>query len=827
MRSRRNHKAFSRFPLLLLGLACLSRLTSHGHTAALDAFAKMKQNQSALPRIASFLVAALAFSSVAQGDALRVDDPKLKVKNKVALAAQAFDLCEVRLLDGQFKHAQELDRRYLLSLDVDRLLHTFRLNAGLPSSAQALGGWEEPKCELRGHFVGHYLTACALMYAATGDEQLKRKGDAVVDGLVQCQARFPNGYLSAFPESFFDRVEARQNVWAPYYTLHKLYAGLMDMYVYCDNAQALEVCTRFGHWVKSRNDRLSDEKMQAMLGTEHGGMNEALANLFALTGDEDFLKTSLRFNHQAVVGPASRRVDNLTGLHANTQIPKFVGTARQYELTADPALKTATEFFWNTVVKERSYVIGGHSDGEHFSPKEKLSTAFGPSTTETCNTYNMLKLTRHLFCWEPKVEYADYYERALCNHILASQNPKDGMMCYYVPLRPGSHKEYNTPLDSFWCCTGTGVENHAQYGDSIYFHSGKSILYVNLFIASELTWREVGLKLRQETSFPAAGETKLTVHCDKPMRLELRLRRPDWATTFGIKINGKAQNMKSTPGQWVALQRTWKNGDQLELSMPFPLNTEGFADNPNRFAFLSGPLVLAAQVQPGKPFPAVVGERGRATQALTPATGGRVNTFAGSPEVFRTPGGGSSPMTLEPFYSLHDHRPYMVYFDSFTPPQWKEKESEYAEEQARERDLATRTVDFVVPDGEQSERDHSLQGEKMGNGDFGGRKWRHAPDGGWFSWQLKVRPDQPQELSVTFWGSDGGGRVFDILVDGQKIATQTLQNNKPDRFYDERYPLPPELWKGKQAVMIRFQAHPQATAGGVFGVRVLTLPPDR
>ncbi len=771
----------------------------------------------------AFLLATLTLLAAAlqtRGDSLQTSDPAFKVHEKVPLQARAFDLRNVRLLNGPFKHAQELDEQYLLSLDVDRLLHTFRLNAGLPSSAQPLGGWEEPKCELRGHFVGHYLTGCALMYAATGNERLKEKANAVVAGLAECQAKFPSGYLSAFPESFFDRVEARQQVWAPYYTLHKLYAGLLDTYIYCGNSQALEVCKKFGDWVIQRNARLSDAQMQAMLGTEHGGMNESLAELYAVTGDEKYLRISLRFDHQAVIGPASRHLDNLTGLHANTQIPKFVGTARQYELTGDPLLRTASEFFWSTVVKERSYVIGGHSDGEHFSPKEKLSTAFGPSTTETCNTYNMLKLTRHLFCWEPRAEYVDYYERALYNHILASQNPQTGMMCYYVPLRPGSRKEYNTPLNSFWCCTGTGVENHAKYGDSIYFHSGTRALYVNLFIASQLDWKEKGLKLVQETDYPAKGETKLTFTCDKPVRLDVHLRRPSWAINgFDVLVNGRKTRATVGPGSWLTIKRSWRNGDSVQVQMPFSLRTEGFADNPNRFAFLNGPLVLAAEVDPRKAFPAVVTSRDNAVKALTPA--GKPNTFEASPDVFKVPGGVPRKLTLEPFDAIHDGRHYVVYFDSFTGQQWQEKEADYAAQMARDRDLAARTVDYVVPDGEQSERDHAQKGDKTEHGDFGDRKWRHATYGGWFSWELKVEPDQPQELAVTYWGSDANNRVFDVFIDGRRIATERLQNNRPNKFYEEIYPLTRDLVKGKDHVELKFQAKEGTWAGGVFGVRVL------
>ena len=757
-----------------------------------------------------------------------VGDFTLETHNQVALQAQPFPLSDVRLLDGPFKHAQELDAKYLLSLDVDRLLHTFRLNAGLPTTAQPYGGWEELKGELRGHFIGHYLSGCALMYASTGDARFKQKGEAVVAGLAACQAKFPSGYLSAFPESFFDRVEKRERVWAPYYTLHKLFAGLLDMYVLCDDAQALDVAKKFGDWVIARNSRLTDEQMQRMLGEEHGGMNESLANLYALTGDEKYMAISKRFNHQAVIGPALQRQDKLTGLHANTQFPKFIGISRQYELTGDAALRGAAGFFWTNVVHDRSYVIGGNSDGEMFSPKERLSTAFGPATTETCNTYNMLKLTRHLFCWDPQVEFADYYERGLYNHILSSQHPETGMMCYYVPLRSGmtrggSGHGYNTPEHSFWCCTGTGVENHAKYGDSIYFHAGEKTLFVNLFIASELDWKAIGLKVRQETDFPQSDATKLTFTCAKPVELELKLRWPSWATRgFIASVNGEPLQIAGQPGSWLPIQRTWKSGDSVSVKLPFSLRTEGFADNPNRFAFLNGPVVLCAEVDPKKPFPTVVAEREQLLAAVKPT--GKPNTFTMSPEVIRAPGGAPS-VTLEPFYTMQGPRPYQTYFDRFTPEQWQQKEATYAAEQARQRELATRTVDFVVPDREQSERDHAMKGEQTAAGDFADRKWRHADNGGWFSWQLKVLPDVPQELWVTYWGSDGGNRNFDILVDGQQLVTQRLQNNWPDKFHDEVYPLPAELLKGKQTITVKFQAQPGATAGGVFGVRVMKTGP--
>ena len=763
----------------------------------------------------------------AYADALAERQTMEKVQPVIPLKARAFRLEDVRLLEGPFKRAMELDRAYLLSLDVDRLLHNFRVNAGLPSSAKPLGGWEEPNCELRGHCVGHYLSACAMMYASTGDKALKEKGDAVVAGLAECQAKIGSGYLSAYPEEFIDRVEALKRVWAPYYTLHKIYAGLLDMYLYCDNQQALQVCEKFADWVISRNARLSDEQMQEMLGTEHGGMNEVLANLYGLIGEDKYLKIAQRFNHMAVIGPASERQDKLTGLHANTQIPKFVGTARQYELTGQEWLKTASVFFWDTVVNERSYVIGGHSDGEGFSPKERLSEALGPNTTETCNTYNMLKLTRHLFCWEPRAEYADYYERALYNHILASQNPETGMMCYYVPLRSGSRKVYNDPLNSFWCCTGTGIENHAKYGDSIYFHNDTN-LWVNLFIASELSWKAKGLVLRQETNYPEESRSQLTFTIEKPVELSLNIRRPYWAvSSFEVKVNSDPviSSSISMPGSYKTVTRTWKTGDTVEITMLFNLRTEGFRDNPRRIAFMNGPLVLCAEVKADENYPAIVAESDRIASVVAPIAD-KPSHFAGSSELLRVLGDANAvSLTLEPFYRMHGDRRYMVYFDVFTPQQWREKEQDYKTELIREKELQARTVDEVRPGDRQGERDHNLQGEKTASGVFADRRWRHATDGGWFSYDMKVLPDQPLELSVTCWGSDGGSRIFDILVGDTKIATQRLENNRPGKFYDEVYPIPGSLTQGKEKITVKFQAHPSAWAGGIFGVRILKVTP--
>jgi DUF1680 family protein len=788
--------------------------------------------------VAIVLSSGLAVFSTA-ADELGGNSSKVKVQPVVPLKVHSFALEDVRLLDGPFKNAMDLDKDYLLALDVDRLLHNFRVNAGLPSKAQPLGGWEEPKGELRGHFVGHYLSACALMYASTGDKRLKEKGDAVVGGLAECQKKIGTGYLSAYPESFIDRVENRVQVWAPYYTLHKIFAGLQDTYVYCDNKQALDVCKKFGDWVIARNSKLSDQQMQAMLQTEHGGMNETLANLYALTGEEKYLKISLRFNHHRVIDPCEDLEDPLTGLHANTQIPKFIGTARQYELTGDHALKTASLFFWDTVVRERSYVIGGHSDGEGFSPKERLSQALGPNTTETCNTYNMLKLTRHLFCWNPKAEYADYYERALYNHILASQNPETGMMCYYVPLRSGSQRNFNTPNESFWCCTGTGVENHAKYGDSIYFHNDQE-LYVNLFIASELNWKEKGIKIRQETKYPDEQSSKLVFTCEKSTELALQIRHPFWATNgFEISVNGnkeialddsrsgddfrRGRRAESAQGGYSTIKRTWKSGDTVEIRAPFNLRIEAFRDNPDRFAFMYGPLVLAADVDTRKPFPVIVADKETLVASLKPVAG-KQNTFAGPAEDFRIPGDRDEGVTLEPFYKLYKDR-YETYWDRFTPGQWETRQQDYRKEVARQKELEARTVDLVNAGEEQNERDHNMKGENTEVRDFNERQFRFANTNGWFSWELKVLPDQAQELSIGMFGGGRGGSAYDIFVDDTKLASERLGgfggNGRGQPPEPKVYHLSVELLKGKDKIVLKFQAPNGMRGGSISNVRVL------
>jgi DUF1680 family protein len=754
------------------------------------------------------------------------DAARVKITSRIPLKARPFHLGDVRLLDGPFKHAMEMDAKYLLRLEPNRLLHRFRLSAGLEPKGQIYGGWEAQG--ISGHTLGHYLSACSMMAAASRDARFRQRVDYIVSELALCQGKRADGYVGGIPEGdrIFKEVSAGNirsagfdlnGGWVPWYNLHKLYAGLIDAYLYCDSKTAKAVAVGLADWAIRITSKLTDEQWQKMLACEHGGMNEALGNLYAITGETKYLDLARKFHHRTVLDPLERREERLAGLHGNTQIPKVIGMARLYELTAREGDRTIASFFWDAVVKHHTYAMGGHGAGEYFGPPGRLSDRLTPTTAETCNTYNMLKLTRHLFSWNPTAASMEFYERALYNHILASQDPKTGMLCYYVSLQPGHYKTYSTPFNSFWCCVGTGIENHARYGESIYFHDDRS-LTVNLFIPSELRWKEKGLTLRQDTRFPEEETTRLTFACKRPVEMTLRLRHPAWvASRMTLKINGRPRQISGKPGSYVDVRRRWASGDRVEIALPMSLRQEAMPDNPNRVALLYGPLILAGDLGPQeKPLPRVP----------VFVTGGqplvkRTRLQSPRPLAFRTSAAGRpADVSLIPFYRMH-HRRYSVYWDLFTEPEWRQREAEYRAEEARQQELAARTVDHLAIGEMQPERDHNVQGEKTGAGEFGGRRWRHAVDGGWFSFEMRTPPDQPIDLVLTYWGSDSGGREFDILVDGTRIATQTLRNNKPNQFFDVTHALPGELTRGKQKITVRLQGHPRRIAGGLFGARTV------
>jgi DUF1680 family protein len=755
----------------------------------------------------------------------------------VPRAAEPFAMTDVRLLDGPFRDAMQHNEKYLLALDPDRFLQTFRANVNLPTTTKPYGGWEKPDTEIRGHAFGHYLSALSLTYASTGDARFKQRADYIVAELAKCQSNSPAagfhaGYLSAFPESFIDRVEQRKNVWVPWYTLHKIMAGLLDANQLCGNAQALDVLTKMADWVKFRVDHLSHEQMQRSLDTEQGGMNEVLANLYAVTGNTNFLALSAAFNHERVLDPLARGEDRLNGIHANTQIPKIIGAAREYELTGDTKYLAIANTFWDSVALRRSYVIGGHSDHEHFFPTNDFAKHLSTDTAETCNTYNMLKLSRELFALHPDAAKMDFYERGLYNHILASQDPETGMFVYLMSLKPGHFKTYSTPEDSFWCCVGTGMENHAKYGDTIYFHDADS-LYINLFIASELSWPEKSLVVRQETRFPEDDTTVLKIKTKKPASFALKIRHPAWAVD-GVKVsvNGKTQSVNSSPASYFTLQREWRDGDRVEIQFPMRLHTEPLPGVSNTVAVLYGPIVLAGELGtnampnpfahgqtdfsrlPAPDAPVFVGDAAQLLQHIQ-------QLIIIQPLTFRTHDlGQPRDVTLIPFYRMHRQR-YSVYWNLLSEEGWQKQKAELAAAEAKRIADEARIVDLVRPGEQQSEIDHHVQGEKTDPLEALERKLRHAFDGGWFSYDLKVDATAPNELVCHWWGDEQGERNFDILVDGVKIASQKLLHNEPGKFWDATYPIPAELTKGKEKIVVKFSAQPGNFAGGLFGLRVM------
>lgn len=765
--------------------------------------------------------------SHAQGYLVQKNDSRIATKPVVKINAYSFDLKDVRLLDGSpFKNAMDKDAAYLLTIEPKRLLHRFYLNAGLPTQGDVYGGWESDG--LSGHTLGHYLSACAMMHTSTGNAEFKQRVDFIVDELRKCQQARKSGYVGAIPkeDSIFWKVQHGiikssgfdlNSGWSPWYTVHKVMAGLTDAYIYTENKKALSVVQKMADWVEVILKDLTDEQLEEMRKCEYGGMADVLAHIYEITGNKKYLDLSYKFHDHFVLDELAKKTDPMPGKHSNTNVPKAIGAARQYLLTGNESDKTIASFFWESMVKHHTYVIGGNSNYEYCGPEDQLNDRLSDATCETCNTYNMLKLTRNLFSLQPSSKFSDYYERALYNHILASQNPQTGMMCYFVPLRMGTKKEFSEPFNTFTCCVGSGMENHSKYTEQIFSEGSDGSLYVNLFIASALNWRSRNTSVTLSTTFPNSSDVTINVKSAKTQKFAMRIRKPAWVTgEVVVSINGKLVDTTVGPDGYLEINREWSN-DVIRFSLPMNIHAESMPDNANRIALLYGPIVLAGQLGTEMPDP-VFGTTVFLTDNHNVSDWVKANP--GSLE-FATAGVAKpADVKLAPFFSTYNQY-YNVYWDFFTPVDWANRQKEYEAEKKRVHEIELRTIDVCRVGEMQPERDHNLKAsEKSYVSDALGRMGREVRSGGFFSFEMKVDPAVENNLLCSYIGDDKN-RGFDFLVDGKTIATQELKGAATGRFFDVEYPIPSELIKGKSKVEIRVQAHTGKTAGRVFGCRVV------
>ena len=761
-------------------------------------------------------------------------------------------LGSVRLLEGSpFAEAVKANREYVLALEPDRLLAPFRREAGLPSKAQPYGNWESGG--LDGHTAGHYLSALANMIAAgedTPDGQLRQRLIYMVGETQDCQKAYGDGYVGGVPGSRAlwtalagGDLAAINRKWVPWYNVHKTFAGLRDAYLEAGYAPALDVLVRLGDWTVNLTSRLSDAQMQQMLNQEHGGMNEVLADLYAITGDRKYLAAAERFNHHAILDPLIQQEDKLTGKHANTQIPKVVGLERIANLTGNHADDAGARFFWTTVTQHRSVAFGGNSVSEHFNdPHDFHGLLVHRQGPETCNTYNMLRLTEQLFASAPDAAYADYYERALYNHILASINPTHPGYVYFTPIRPDHYRVYSVPGVAFWCCVGTGMENPGRYGQFIYARARDGI-YVNLFIASELKDAPLGLTLRQDTAFPDESGTRLMLKLDRPQTFTLYVRQPGWVApgAFAVKVNGAPVPITTAPSSYLAVRREWRNGDRVEIALPMHTTVEGLPDGSPWYAILHGPIVLA--------HPA-----GTQDLAGLRANGSRMAHVAAGPlepldqvpvlltpaatipaKVVADPAAGSlhfrlvdvvAPATpagldLIPFFRLHDAR-YQMYWETTTREELAARQEKLAADEQARAARETATLDWVAPGEQQPETEHAYQGDGTETGLRNGRHWRQ---GKWFQYTLNVRGEKAVVLSITYSGDDAD-RSFNLLANDTLLATQELVAEKRGEFVEKSYAIPAAVLASapEGRIIVKFVAR-KGPAGGVYDVRLLRLSP--
>lgn len=748
--------------------------------------------------------------------------------------AQPFPLSHVRLTPSPWLDAVETNRRFLLSLEPDRLLARFRENAGLAAKAPVYGGWESDT--IAGHTLGHYLSALSLMHAQTGDVEVRRRAEYIVAELALCQAQSGDGYVAALGrrvdgqvlangKTLFDDVMRGEidprfgnlnGGWAPLYNIHKQLAGLLDAHLHLESAQALAVAEGMAGYLHRVFAVLNKEQMQQVLDCEYGGLQESIAELYARTGDQRWLRFAQRLRHEKTFRPVAEGRDELDKAHSNTEIPKYVGAARLYELDGDGDNAAAVNFFWRTVTGHRSYVIGGNGDREWFYPKGQISRYITDQTCEHCSTYNMLKITRHLFQWEPHGKWFDFFERAHLNHTLAAQHPGTGMFAYMMPTMAGARRTWSEPRDQFWCCMGSGMEAHAKHGDSIYWHGrgeDREELYVNEYVPSVLEWPGVG-RFQLQSGLPHRGTVTFTlskITSAKPIVLKFRL--PAWAKAPRMTVNGRATPIKARDG-YAQVARHWRAGDRVELVLPMALQHEATPDDPTVQAFMYGPMVLAADLgNAGDPLPP------EAWPAVFADAGGKpIPAAADGIPRFRLTTTTGERLTLRPFYRQYDTRT-AIYFKVFGRNEWRMEAARRDRLRAERESLAAGAVDLFLPGDPSSESMHDFVGERTELTPYRGRKGRLIKaGGGYIEASLTCKP-APLVLHVSYWGEAERGQL-DISIDGRLIATQLLNRERPGDFYEAAYQVPQELLSGKGKLRLRLEPRPGTRGPSVYGVRL-------
>ena len=762
-----------------------------------------------------------------------------------------FPLKDVTLLDSPFKYARDLNIETLLKYDVDRLLAGYRKEAGLTSKAKSYANWDG----LDGHIGGHYLSAMAINYAATGSLECKKRMDYMIAELNACQVAnsitYPDwvvGYVGAVPNSNViwstfktGNFKAFSSSWVPWYNVHKMYAGLRDAWLYTGNKDAKAIFLKFCDWGINITSALTDDQMQSMLGTEHGGMNEVFADAYQMTGNGKYLIAAKRFSHNMLLDAMSVDNDNLDNKHANTQVPKAIGFERIAELSKDKKYGEAGSFFWETVTGNRTLAFGGNSRREIFpsaaSCIDFVNDVEGP---ESCNTYNMLKLTEDLFRVSPKAKYVDFYEKALYNHILSTQHPEHGGYVYFTPARPRHYRVYSAPNEAMWCCVGSGMENHGKYNQFIYTHQHDS-LFLNLFIPSQLDWKEKGIILKQETKFPSEEQVKLTI-IKAASSFKLQVRYPSWVKDGALKviINDKVVSYTSHPSSYISINRKWKAGDVVKILLPMHNSIVKMINMPNYVAIMHGPILLGAKtgtedlkglvandsrwghIAGGEKLPVdkapiiIEDEISRITDKLVPVKDKPLNfTISGVKLV------NAQNVELMPFYQIHDSR-YEIYWMNLTNAQYKNSLDSLATLEKEKLVLQNRTVDFVAPGEQQPEVDHDANKQNSSTGNNQNEFWRDARNGGYFSYKLSTNKETALNLMVRYWGAEVENKKFDIFIDDEKLISEDVAGkwNKKE-FKNVEYRIPESMLKGKDFVRVKFVPQSGSIAGPVYYVRLL------